>query len=81
MEQDVFKALERKANVMDVQDAMAQKADARDMENIATREDLLNQRQQAEEMLERVKSKVDGREFAEFEGHFSRKLNDLTEQM
>jgi len=50
MEQDVFKALERKANVMDVQDAMAQKADARDMGVIATRQDLLVQREKLDEV-------------------------------
>jgi len=40
MEHDVYKGIDRKANVIDVQDAMAQKADARDMQLIATKDDL-----------------------------------------
>jgi hypothetical protein len=60
---------------------MAQKADARDMELIATRDDLMEVRDKTENMAKNLREKVDGREFAEFEGHMGRKMQDVADQM
>ncbi len=77
VEGDFYKLLDRKANQMDVQDQMARKADIREVEHLAQREELLQLQTKVEQHGEDLNSKIDSREFDEYDESLKRRFDEM----
>jgi len=77
IDSELHKVLERKANVIDVQDGLAKKADSWEMAQFAPRQDLEFCKEKFDKIEGDLQRKVDTREFEDYQEHQYRKYDEI----
>jgi len=77
MEGDLIKMMERKANFIDVQEALTHKADLRDISTLSSKSDTQEMVYKIEKCCEDLNAKLDQRDFDEFDELLRKKIEEL----